>query len=463
MGAEALRSEEGNSQYSELKTVLQRLQSGQVRAGDKLDALVASVADAVRKALTELDGTRNSEAAKVLLAVLTEIIASIEQLAAVVVPDMRVLHQRAQRAEASAEEFEVDRANSDWTVAMTQREAQVFGEVDTVLDETRAQLRECEAIHQTLYSYQIEPLALDSSSSADDLELVHAALRRLRELEGSEERKYGQLERGLDAQLARFNKKAETSEATVTMLTSRIQSLLGDLADAHAKAWRDRKKVLVCERTMALLRKKQRINQSLAEGEEEELLRLERDVKAAAAAAAIADAVNHDAAASLRAIAQEREADLVTDLFDLYVDHLTLLRRKYYQVSLSVFAAESAVEILRQEQDGVLTKKQRANAAKRPDLVAACNDQLATLETKLNDELDRIATLQDQLASLQDDWEVSMDTLEALDITDAQRTELADVKTAWKALLEQIRAQAAAHRRLVDLDNRLDATFLSQA
>lgn len=461
-GLETIRENEGVGKYTDIAGVLARLENGQVSAGGELDRLVDTLITATRGALESFEGTRNKSAAAEFLSVLNEIISKIEQLAAVRVPDMRRLHQRAKHADSEAGAFEAVRASSDWTTEMTRQEASVFREVDDVLDATKNQLAECDALHETLASYQVEPVDFDTTTHEEELAAIQAALKRLREREAAEERKFGQIERGLDAQLAKFRSKEEASTNAVASLTSHIRKLLEDLADAHLKAWRDSKKVLIAEKAISLLKKKQRMNKALAEGEEAELLQLEDDVRAAASVTALASDANASIAKSLKEIAVAREQALTIDMADIAKDRLALLERKYRQVSLSVFAAESSVEINRQEQEGARTKKQRANAAKRPELVAAANAELDTLDTKLNEEMDRIADLQRELGTLRDEWETTYDALCELDLDESLRDDLVPIRSSWLDLLGDLRYAEEDTLRLTRLSNTLDSVFLHQ-
>lgn len=87
---------------------------------------------------------------------------------------------------------------------------------------------------------------------------------------------------------------------------------------------------------------------------------------------------------------------------------------KYYKTALGIFAAESSIEILHQEQEGILVKKQRSNAAKKSAWVAECNRAYSEIKSKVDFEEAQKGRMEDQLMELKERWEEIYDLVQSL-------------------------------------------------
>merc|ERR1711916_273990 len=128
-----------------------------------------------------------------------------------------------------------------------------------------------------------------------------------------------------------------------------IRKLLDDLSDAHLNAWRTQKRINAVERSLNLMHKKQRLKTNLAEHEEEEALGLLADSEAQVAVSGMVNNLLDSVTDQFQAIRAKREAKITADVIGLSVNRLQLITRKYFKTALSVFAAESSIEILHQD------------------------------------------------------------------------------------------------------------------
>lgn len=447
--------------YTDLKALLRRLQNNEALPYADAEELGKAVCDAVRKICATLASTRNKSAAAECLELANGIVSKIQDLFSITIPDSRLLHQRAVQLDGECGEFETRRAAQDWSTELARQENHIFSAVSELLGRIGLSLEDCERIFQTLSHYSVSPVKLDAGKFEKDLALISAAMHRLREREEAEARHHAQLQRSLRAQQDKYAKNLANSNAIVAKLTAHIQNLLGDLANAQLAAWRDEKRLRVAERASVLLDKKQSMNTALAAAAEENLGNLQRDVMAAAACLKTLDELNQSTASELRRQAKERMAKLVNERFVLAFDRMALIKRKYVQTTQAIFASEAAIQLLRQESEAIALKKVRFNAAKQIEGVAEAAREATEIAAKITAEEANLAALRSEVGQLRDAFETTFESIAAISNSPELTERLLPVRESWLDLLADLKDAEKSQLQRVELNNRLDASFLN--
>eukprot|EP01139_Manchomonas_bermudensis_P020849 Amastigsp_a680082_10.p3 type:complete len:173 gc:universal Amastigsp_a680082_10:532-14(-) len=168
-----------------------------------------------------------------------------------------------------------------------------------------------------------------------------------------------------------------------------------------------------------------------------------------------------EATAEFQALTAESAAAAANGLCVLLQDQLALLARKYHKSALSVFAANSRIEMRNQEREGMLVKKQRCNAAQDIDGVAACNKAVVEIEQRIAREVDVKDALEGELGELAAQWGEAYRALGSLPVAEADEL-MATQKASWVALIKALQDIEADQHRKMFLSDVLDASFLSQ-
>lgn len=463
------------SLFSELRGLIGSSDAGEV-VGAKLRNVLRSVDNAVagakprdlamlqalqkygRDVMLALQGSKNSRAELEAALVLQTLLSRIEQIPNVPKPDF---HKLAAQTDVACQAFEDKRATEDWTDAKLREEGHLYREVDLLLDGSIADQEALFASYDTASSFLVPPAALDVTEPEAALKQTQEALAELRAADAGEARAFDQLEMGLVKYRENCVRSQTRAAETVDKLTAHISNLLSDLADAHLALWRESKRVLVVDRSMDLLRKQQAVNRSLEDYEEEQAFMLEKDLSAGIEAAHVVNLANEQVSRELGSIVRRQRDELASTTAAFVVDRLRLLSRKHFKTALATFAIESSLEILKQEREGVIVKKQRSNAAQKPDWVRECNRLFAEVEARIAEEESKLVATQEEQAGVRDAWEALFDRASALDLGETVRAKLTDERDRFYASIEELRGVEKQQLSFIELDDKLDATFLA--
>ncbi|KNC56455.1 uncharacterized protein AMSG_11710 [Thecamonas trahens ATCC 50062] len=421
--------------------------------------LVNKLGAYVDEAAAAIDGSRDVAGETAFCAAVSQLLDKIEGVpSAHLAPEVL---EEAHAVDAQCGVFEEKRAVEDWTLACEQEETDLYTKVEAVLAKTgEAQAVNAET-YETLTAFKVIPAELDVDSVRALIAKVEAQLVAMRDAVRAGHRAGAMLSEGVSRYLDSCRKSQVAAAATVDRISAHIASLINDLGDAHMSLWKETKRVNVVEGTMDLIAKKIRVNDVLAEGEEEEAARILTDARAHLAVTGLTNETNGDVSADLADLAQARLATVVEELFNMMAARLALTARKHAKLAFAAFAVESSIEILKQEREGVLVKKQRSNAAQRADWVAQCSREVAEIEDRIASEERRLVeALRDRMAA-REAWVFLFDALASLDLPPHYVDQLDTIKAAWDSELEQLKDVETRHLARVELEDQLDATFLS--
>ena len=447
-------------QYQQLEALRKQVAAMIASADSDFVEPYTAIESRIDQVLEVYDGTRNQDGEEEVLSQLRELVKELSTLMAVEIPDTRQLHARAQRTDGRCESFEARRDVVDWTEDMTHAENTLYTEVDSLLDKTSRQAKQSAELLAVLHSMRALSLHVDEERPVEDRSRIKASLDDLNAQEAEEERAFESMSSNLESQLATVKAEHAQHNESITKLETHIRKLLDDLSDAHLNAWRTQKRINAVERSMNLLHKKQRLNTNLAEHEEEEALGLLADSEAQVAVSGMVNNLLDSVTDQFQAIRAKREAKITADVIELSVNRLQLITRKYFKTALSVFAAESSIEILHQEQEAILVKKQRSNAAKKHAWVAECNKNFAEIQSKIDYEEGGKARCVDDMDDLKSLWTEIYDQATVLAVTDPLKAKLGPVKDIWVSTLDQLNDIEKQQLSKIELDNKLDAGFL---
>ncbi|KNC54256.1 uncharacterized protein AMSG_10052 [Thecamonas trahens ATCC 50062] len=440
--------------YEQLEQLRNQVQSMAESADPDFAQVFDLIASRVSDVLNVYAGTRNQDGEEEVMAALRALVQELATLQAIEVPDTRELKAKVQVTDAKCGDFEDRRGVVDWTEELTQAEGSLYSEVDTAINQTARQAKQSAELLGVLHSMRALSLSINEVKPAADRARIRAGLESVRTQEAEEERKFEAMSANLESQLATAKSEHDNHVQTVAKLEEHIRRLMDDLSDAYLGAHRSAARMNAVSRSINLLVKKQRLNQSLAEHEEEVALRLLHDTEAHIDAASKINDVLRSASETFHAVRAQRESKVVTEVVDLSIARLNLIIRKYFKTALSVYAAESSVEMLEQEREALLKKKARSNAAQKFAWVADCNKALADLQGKVEYEEANKARANDDLRELEELFDEIHEQASSL--------ALAPIHATWVATRDELKQIEARRLSQVELDNRLDAGFLSQ-
>lgn len=421
--------------------------------------LFAKIAGYCDEAASILQGTRNKAAEILFCLAVSDLLDKIEEVpSAFVQPELLA---RAQNLDQSCGAFEDKRAVEDWTQDSEREEGHLYREVDAVLEASVGHQATNMETYATLTSFKVLPGLLSSEEAQALIARVEDQLAALREEAVAGERAGLLLQEGVDQYLANCRNSQVSAAETVEKLTAHITNLLADLGDAHLALWRETKRINVVAKTQGMITRKMRVNASLAEGEVEQANMLLEDARADVAMTDVTNETNGDVCADLADLAEARLSSVVEELYSMMRARLALIARKHFKLALSGFAVESSVEILKQEREGLLVKKQRANAAQLVANVAECSRAIADIDQRIASEEQRLDAVQDDRAQTREQWEFLFEALSDLALPEHYQDQLLEVQSTWKDDLARLLNMESDQLAMVDLADRLDATFLS--
>lgn len=453
------RAARGPHNYEALRALLRQVNS--IVPDEDFKPPFGAIARDLREAINVYGSTRNGEGEAELVRALSSLIGELNTLMNADLPDTTSLHARAARADAHCEEFESKRDGADWTDDMTRSEEALYGEVDQVLVKSDRQSKSLLELLRVLHEMKALVLRVDEVKPTEDLNRIEESLRNLQQQEAREDECFRMMLTNLTAELNTCESEHASNREAVEKLTSHIKKLIDDLADAHLTVWRSEKRKRAVERSLQLVAKKKSLNEGLAAHEENETLELRKDATAQVKVAKLANVLLTEATRQFQDIRANHEQRTVADVFELLVNECMLISRKYYKTAISIFAAESSIEILHQEQEGILVKKQRSNAAKKSAWVADCNRQYADVQARIDTETAEKSRMQDELAQLRDNWEDNHSRLLQLNLSDALRARVTPLEDQWRATLARLEQVEKEQLAKIELANHLDAGFLS--